>query len=84
MRHIPNLPILGLTLALLVGVVTGVLSAQEIEGLPVVTQEAGQGLRPYWHVFIAYALVIVLVGGWAVSIARRLRDVEDRLFDGGE
>ncbi len=38
-------------------------------------------LRPYWHVFIAYTIVILLVGGWAVSIARRLRDVERRLLD---
>lgn len=37
------------------------------------------GLRAYWHIFIAYAIAIVAVGGWAVSIARRLRDVERRL-----
>lgn len=40
-----------------------------------------QSLRPYWHVFVAYAIVIVLIGGWALSIARRLRSVEDRLID---
>jgi CcmD family protein len=40
-----------------------------------------QSLRPYWHVFIAYAIVIALIGGWAFSIARRLRGIEDRLVD---
>jgi CcmD family protein len=37
------------------------------------------GLRAYWHVFIAYAVVIVLVLGWVISIGRRLKDVEQRL-----
>lgn len=40
---------------------------------------AQQSLRPYWHVFIAYAIAIVLVLGWVVSISRRLKDVEERL-----
>lgn len=40
-----------------------------------------QSLRPYWHVFIAYALVIVILGGWALSIGRRMRDLEKRLVD---
>lgn len=53
---------------------------------PALAQEAAerlaaQSLRPYWHVFIAYALAWVLVFGWVVSIARRLgrvqRDIED-------
>ena len=35
--------------------------------------------RPYWHVFIAYALVWLLVAGWVISIARRLARVEKRL-----
>ncbi len=38
-----------------------------------------QNLRPYWHVFAAYALVLVIIGGWAVSIARRLKTIEDRI-----
>lgn len=84
MRLSSNLPAVALTLVILLAVATGVAGAQEMEGLPAVSQEAAQGLRPYWHVFIAYALVIVLVGGWAISIARRLRDVENRLVDGGE
>ena len=54
-------------------VVPNVIAAQ--------TTGSPQGLRPYWHVFAAYAIAIVLVGGWAVSIARRLRDVERRLWD---
>jgi CcmD family protein len=37
------------------------------------------GLRAYWHVFIAYAVVLVLVLGWVISIGRRLKDVEQRL-----
>jgi CcmD family protein len=37
------------------------------------------GLRAYWHVFIAYAIVILLVLGWVVSIGRRLKDIQDRL-----
>ena len=55
--------------------------AQESSGLPQASRLAEQNLRPYWHVFAAYALVIVMIGGWAVSIARRLRAIEDRLVD---
>ncbi len=35
--------------------------------------------RAYWHVFAAYAIVWLLVGGWMFSIVRRLRRVEERL-----
>ena len=35
--------------------------------------------RPYWHVFLAYAITLLLLLGWIVSIARRLRRVESRL-----
>jgi hypothetical protein len=49
----------------------------------VVPLEAQQGvapsLRPYWHVFVAYAIAWGLVMGWAISIARRLAAVERRL-----
>ena len=55
------------------------LVAQEA-GLPA-AQMGQQTLRPYWHVFVAYTIVILMIGGWAFSIARRLRDVEDRLVD---
>ena len=40
---------------------------------------AGQSLRPYTHVFIAYALAWLLVLGWTWSIARRLGKVDRRL-----
>jgi len=58
-----------------------VLAAQEIQGLPQPGALATQSLRPYWHVFIAYTIAIVLVLGWVISIGRRLRDVEERLGD---
>jgi CcmD family protein len=62
--------------ALAVGV-----AAQESAGMSQASGLARQSLRPYWHVFAAYTLVIVLVGGWAVTIARRLRGLEERLRD---
>lgn len=37
--------------------------------------------RPYWHVFLAYAIGWALILGWIVSIARRLGRVERRLQD---
>jgi hypothetical protein len=40
--------------------------------------------RPYWHVFLAYAITLVLIMGWVVSIARRLRRVETRLQSDGD
>ena len=40
---------------------------------------ASQNLRPYWHVFVAFALAWVLVFGWIVSVARRLARVERNL-----
>ncbi len=55
--------------------------AQELQGLREVIPVAQQSLRPYWHVFLAYAIAITLIGGWAVSIGRRLRAIEDRLVD---
>jgi CcmD family protein len=57
----------------------GAVFAQET-GLPA-AQMGQQSLRPYWHVFVAYTIVIVMIGGWAFSIARRLRNIEDRLID---
>lgn len=72
-----SLPILGL----LAWTSASGVGAQEMENLPQVGASVGQSLRPYWHVFAAYALAIVLIGGWAISIARRLRAVEDRLTD---
>lgn len=52
---------------------------------PLLAQASGLGRqtlgRPYWHLFAAYALGIILIGGWVVSISRRLRRVEQRLPD---
>lgn len=74
-------PALALVLVSLLLVSTGALAQEEMTGLPQATDLARQSLRPYWHVFAAYAIAIVLIGGWAFSIARRLADVEDRLVD---
>ncbi len=35
--------------------------------------------RPYIHVFLAYVIALVFIGGWVISIARRLARVERRL-----
>ncbi len=72
---------LAAVLVLAVGCLGGV-SAQEMGNLPQV--QSTPSLRPYWHVFAAYTIAIVLIGGWAFSIARRLREVEDRLSRQGE
>lgn len=68
----------GSTALVLFAIVTPALWAQEISGLPPSTMGA-QSLRPYWHVFIAYAIAIVMVLGWVVSIGRRLKNVEEKL-----
>ena len=65
--------------ALALGV--GLVAAQEMPGLGAPTALAQQSLRPYWHVFIAYSIVILLVAGWVGSIAKRLGEVERRLGD---
>lgn len=44
-----------------------------------VTGLAGQSLRPYQFVFLAYALAWLLVLGWVIAIARRLARLERRL-----
>jgi CcmD family protein len=43
------------------------------------TDAAARQMRHFWHVFAAYAVAWVLVFGWTVSIARRMRRVEARL-----
>lgn len=40
---------------------------------------ANPEMRHFWHVFIAYAIAWVLVFGWALSIAKRLKKVEEKL-----
>jgi hypothetical protein len=74
----PTVLVRFLVLGLLTAVCSAPAWAQETTGLPA-SGMAQQSLRPYWHVFIAYAVTIVLVLGWVMSISRRLKDVEDRL-----
>jgi len=50
---------------------------------------SGQGgsipsFRPYFHVFLAYALAWGLILVWLISIARRLGRVEQRLGRQGD
>ena len=72
---------------ILCGLVTGItllfcattLFAQEASELTG-AQLAAQGLgRPYWHVFIAYAVAIGIVLFWVVSIGRRLSEIEKKI-----
>jgi CcmD family protein len=48
-------------------------------GLPDPDAIAGQNLRGYTHMFIAYAIAWILVLGWVISIARRLGKVQKSL-----
>ncbi|MCJ7630205.1 MAG: hypothetical protein E4G90_06795 [Gemmatimonadales bacterium] len=48
-------------------------------GLPDPNALAGQSLRGYTHMFIAYFIAWGLILGWVVSIARRLGRVERAL-----
>jgi len=66
------------TLACLLGVLlVAVLAA------PLAAQAGGLGAqrlgRPYVHVFLAYAVLWVLVVGWIWAIARRIARLEARL-----
>ena len=72
---------------ILCGLVTGItllfcattLFAQETSELPG-AQLAAQSLgRPYWHVFIAYAVAIGIILFWVVSIGRRLSEIEKKI-----
>jgi hypothetical protein len=77
MQRIKN-AVAGSLVLIFFAVVTPALYGQEISGLPPSTMGA-QSLRPYWHVFIAYAIAIVMVLGWVISIGRRLKNVEEKL-----
>lgn len=59
------------------------LSFSAAPALAQATTELGRQTlgRPYWHVFIAYAIVVLLIAGWVISIARRLSAIEARLPD---
>ena len=61
-------------------VVAGAVAAQET-AFPQASALGQQSLKPYWHVFIAYAIAVVLILGWVISIARRLAALERRLVD---
>ena len=56
----------------LMALIPAALSAQ---GAPLASQTLGRG---YWHVFIAYAIAWLLVGGWLISVTRRLARLERR------
>ena len=63
-------------------VVPSALAALLASAAPAVAQVgtevlAQQSLRPYWYVFIAYALAWLLLVGWMFSIGRRMRGLED-------
>jgi hypothetical protein len=73
MTAMKNLRIVALPLLVLLIVATDV--AGQLPG----SQMATQSLRAYWHVFIAYAIAIVMVLAWVVSIARRLARIEAQL-----
>jgi CcmD family protein len=61
------------------------LLAALIPAAPLVAQATELGRqtlgRPYWHFFAAYAIVVLLLAGWVISIARRLNAIENRLPD---
>ena len=44
---------------------------------PLAAQVTGGSLRPYWHIFIAYAVAWICVLAWLIHIARRLRRVTE-------
>jgi CcmD family protein len=68
--------ILGAVLAVVLMLATPSLSLAQAAANELARQTLG---RPYWYVFVAYAVVWLLVAGWVISIARRLSDVEKRL-----
>lgn len=62
-------------------VLVAALAALLASSAPLVAQVgtevlAQQSLRPYWYVFIAYALAWLLLLGWMFSIGRRMRGLE--------
>ena len=66
----------------LVAVLLTVGGAAAQEATELASSRIGQQtLRPYWHVFIAYAVTIALILGWVVSIDRRLARIEAQLSE---
>jgi CcmD family protein len=76
MRHVIGFLLL---FSVLVTLVPDAALAQT--GLPDPEAIAGQNLRGYTHMFIAYAIAWALILGWVISIARRLGRVEKALSD---
>jgi len=70
----------GPLLAVLLAASAASVSAQQTPILPG-DLLAQQSLRASWLVYIAYAIVIILIMVWAGSIAKRLGEVEARLGD---
>ncbi len=70
--------ILGSLPVLLLGATVAAVAAQETPVLPG-DLLAQQSLRASSLVFVAYAIVILLIMAWAGSISKRLGQVEDRL-----
>lgn len=68
------------TLAFVASLLPAVLLAGPLAGQAETLGQQTLG-RPYWHVFIAYAIAWILIFGWIVSIARRLGKVEKSLQD---
>jgi len=68
-----------LVFVLLLVAAVGPLSAAWPPSAPQATPLAQQSLRPYVNVFIAYAIALLAVLGWVISIGRRLARLERRL-----
>lgn len=80
-RRMRAMWVMGTAVALLLVSVLGPVGAEAQAG-----QGGGlgsQSLRPYGHVFVAYALAWALILGWVVSLGRRWRRVEDELGRNG-
>ncbi len=68
----------GLAGALIVLVAVLLLTPEALAAQGAGAAQARQ-MRHFWHVFAAYAIAWLLLFGWAVSIARRIRRVEEKL-----
>ena len=68
--------ILGAALAGVLILATPSLSLAQAAANELARQTLG---RPYWYVFVAYAVAWLLVAGWVISIARRLSVVDKRM-----
>lgn len=62
-------------------VVLVLLCALDVAGQTPGADLGAQNLRPYWHVFAAFAIAWLLIGGWIISISRRLSKLEKRPTD---